>query len=343
MTRTKQTSETRLRAVSIALALATVLVPAVVGTGLAEAQTFTVLHSFTGYPDGEWPYAGLVQDAAGNLYGTTVWGGASDVGTVFKLAKTGEETVLHSFSGYPDGQYPFAGLVQDAAGSLYGTTEEGGAGAGTVFEVDKSGKETVLYSFTGTGGDGAYPWAGLTRDAKGNLYGTTDDGGAHGFGTVFELGKAGKEAVLYSFGGVYGEYPFAGLVRDAAGNLYGTTYEGGVYDYGTVFRLGKTGKETVLHSFDNNGSDGVSPLDGYLVVDAAGNLYGTTGYGGTSGYGTVFKLNKAGKETVLHSFTGGADGEGPSAGLVRDGKGNLYGTASWGGAYGYGTVFELTP
>jgi uncharacterized repeat protein (TIGR03803 family) len=197
----------------------------------------TVLYSFT-KTRGTYPYAGLVVDAAGNLYGTTVKGGASGHGTVFMLDKTGKETVLHSFSGVPDGAYPYAGLVRDAAGNLYGTTVNGGAhDYGTVFMLDKTGKETVLHSFTGTGGRGGNPYAGLIRDAAGNLYGTTSGGGHNGRGTVFKLDKAGKETVLHSF--LYGDgvSPRAGLVRDANGNLYGTTESGGPHCCGTVFEL----------------------------------------------------------------------------------------------------------
>ena len=344
MTGTEATSGTRLRAGSIALAVAIVLVPAVVGTKSAEAQTYKekVLYSFRGKADGRFPYAGLVRDAAGNLYGTTYQGGAYGLGTVFKLSKTGKKTVLHSFARTGgDGANPEAGLVRDAAGNLYGTTPYGGAsGYGTVFMLDTTGKETVLYSFTGTGGDGAEPLFGyLVRDAAGNLYGTTEGGGASGYGTVFMLDETGNETVLYSFTGTGGDgtEPAAGLVRDAAGNLYGTTKSGGASGYyGTVFMLDTTGKETVLHSFD--GSDGADPLAG-LVRDAAGNLYGTTNSG--DGYGTVFMLDETGKETVLHSFKRPSREGAYPFGLVRDAKGNLYGTTFEGGASGLGTVFML--
>ena len=268
---------------------------------------------------------------------------------MFKLDKTGKETVLYSFAGGSDGENPVAGLVWDAKGNLYGITSLGGAsGYGTVFKLDKAGKETVLHSFTGPAGDGAEPMAGLTRDAKGNLYGTTvyggsgtcKNGGLDGCGTVFKLDKTSKETVLYSFPGTEsdGTYPDAGLVPDAAGNLYDTTFGGGASGAGTVFKLDKTGKETVLYSFD--GADGANPVAG-LVWDAKGNLYGTT-YNGASGYGTVFKLEKTGKETVLHSFVG-TDGAHPYAGLVRDAKGKLYGTTYLGGSSDRGTVWKLTP
>ncbi len=306
----------------------------------------TVLYSFTGPPYGAYPQAGLVRDAQGNLYGTTYWGGVSNSGTVFKLDTSGNETVLHSFGeNSGDGTYPSAGLVRDAQGNLYGTTAFGGAygGSGTVFKVDPTGNETVLYSFTGTGGDGRVPYAGLVRDAQGNLYGATWGGGAYSDGTVFKLDTSGNETVLYSFTGPPdGAYPQAGLVRDAQGNLYGTTYRGGVSNSGTVFKLDTSGNETVLHSFTGP-PDGAYP-QADLVRDAQGNLYGTTYHGGVSDSGTVFKLDKKDEETVLYSFEFSNHGGGyPFAGLVRDAQGNLYGTAESWGPYYYGTVFKLTP
>ena len=352
---------------------------------LDTAGKEAVLYSFTATGgDGANPWAGLVPDAKGNLYGTTAGGGdlacnAPDgCGTVFKLDATGKETVLYGFTGSPDGAVPFAGLVLDAQGNLYGTTKDGGAyGSGTVFELNTTGKESVLYSFTGTGGDGAEPMAGLVQDAQGNLYGTTEDGGAYGFGTVFELNTTGKETVLYSFCSALncadGIVPWAGLVRDAQGNLYGTARFGGDLacgatgdGCGTVFKLDTTGNETVLHTFTGTGGDGAHPFVG-LVLDAQGNLYGTTFDGGDlscddggsqSGCGIVFKLETTGTETVLYSFTAtGGDGAYPLSGLVLDAKGNLYGGTAGGGDLacttgtigkgttlpGCGTVFKLTP
>jgi uncharacterized repeat protein (TIGR03803 family) len=348
------------RVAGAALALAIMLVPAFLATGSAHGQTYKekVLIQFSG-TNGWYPYAGLVQDAQGNLYGTTAGGGYYGTGNVFKLDTSGNETMLYSFNypGTGDGETPEAGLVLDAQGNLYGTTYQGGANfRGTVFKLDTSGNETLLYSFTGTGGDGAYPYAGLVLDAQGNLYGTTYYGGlgncndkvAVGCGVVFKLDTSGNETVLYSFTGTGGDgkYPYAGLVLDAQGNLYGTTYQGGANFGGTVFKLDTTGKETVLYSFGSTRGDGVGPGAG-LVLDAQGNLYGTTFQGGGtgcmgSGCGTVFKVDASGKETVLYSFTGtGGDGENPVAVLVRDAQGNLYGTTEYGGASYVGTVFEL--
>ncbi|MGH9431120.1 MAG: choice-of-anchor tandem repeat GloVer-containing protein [Terriglobia bacterium] len=338
----------RLWAVRGALVLLTALVPAVLATPSAHAQTYSVLHNFTGGTDGSGPEGALVLDSAGNLYGTTAGGGASGFGVVFKLSPTSTETVLHSFTGYPtDGNTPEAGLVRDAAGNLYGTTVNGGAfGDGVVFKLDPTGQETGLYSLDG-GRGGGDPEAALMRDAAGDLFGTTVIGGTGdtcyaGCGVVFRLSPGGRETVMHSFGNSLtdGAGPYAGLVRDGEGNLYGSASAGGTSGYGVVFKLDPTGKETVVYNFVGYPTDGADPTAG-LVPDTAGNLYGTTFSGGAFGYGAVFKLDTTGTETVLYSFTGGRDGAGPYAGLVRDPKGNLYGTATSGGASGYGVVFRL--
>jgi uncharacterized repeat protein (TIGR03803 family) len=312
---------------------------------VSPTGTETVLHSFTG-ADGQEPRADLIRDAAGNLYGTTARGGTFGNGVVFELTPTGTETVLYSFTGGADGGGPLAGLVRDAAGNLYGTTSGGGAESsrGVVFKVSPTGTETVLHSFAGHSTDGADPQAGLVRDSAGNLYGTTFYGGAADGGTVFKLSSCGSGfKVLYSFtGDTDGENPVAGLIQDAGGNLYGTTFNGGAYGYGVVFKLSPTGSETVLYTFTEG--NGGSPVSG-LLQDAAGNLYGTTTGLRASGEntGVVFKLSPSGTETVLHSFTGGADGGQPTAGLIQDPAGNLYSTTSAGGASGDGVVFRLTP
>jgi len=331
------------------------VIVACVSTALsAHAQTFRPLYTFTGGADGGSPVGGLIRDTNGNLYGTTCCDGTYGVGTVFMLDNSGRETVLYSFTGGADGNQPYASLIRDAEGNLYGTTYwggtttacNGGTGCGVVFKLDTSGNETVLHAFTGNGGDGANPYDGLVQDAKGNLYGTTVSGGlssacSGGCGVVFAVNTAGKERVLHSFGGgTDGVAPYAGLVLDAKGNLYGTTQYGGNSGAGTVFMLDQTRKERVLYSF-SGGTDGRLPLLGYLVRDAYGNLYGTTQFGGTYGAGTVFKLDNAHTETVLYSFSGGTDGAYPYAGLVRDAAGNLYGTTNQGGASGYGTVFKV--
>jgi uncharacterized repeat protein (TIGR03803 family) len=323
-----------------------------------ETVLYSFCHNQSTCTDGQWPYAGVVGDAQGNLYGTTGAGGAYGEGVVFKLSKTGVETVLHSFGKGKDGAFPLAGVIGDAQGNLYGTTRGGGdfecgqGGCGVVFKLGKTGKEAV-YNFTG-GTDGAQPFAGVIRDAQGNLYGTAAAGGAHGDGVVFKLSKTGVETTLYSFsGGTDGIQPEGGVITDGSGNFYGTTYYGGDYDAGTVFKLSNTGTETVLYTFTGK-ADGGGPVAG-VILDAKGNLYGTT-YGGgdindCAGYGcgVVFKLDTSGTETVLYSFTGGTDGGDPDAGVTQDANGNLCGTTYQGGdlscgfGLGCGVVFELTP
>jgi len=306
------------------------------------AQTYTVLHSFTGGSDGSQSYGVLTPDSAGNFYGVTGHGG-SGYGVVFKLDSSGNETVLHSFSGGSDGANPWHGVIRDSTGNLYGTTIYGGSsGCGVVFKLDPSGNESVLHSFTG-GSDGCFDYAGLTMDSAGSLYGTTIQGGSSGNGVVYKLDSSGNFSVLYSFtGGSDGAGgDGAGVIIDSAGSLYGTTRFGGSSGNGVVFKLDASGNETVLHSF-TGGNDGAQP-DADLVMDSSGNLYSTTISGGSSNYGTVFKLDPSGHETVLYSFTGGSDGAVPYAGVILDSAGNLYGSTYQGGSSGNGTVFKLDP
>jgi uncharacterized repeat protein (TIGR03803 family) len=312
----------------------------------AHAQTFTVLYTFTETTQGEQPDAGLIADSAGNLYGTTQYGGkAGGFGTIFKLDTSGNETVLYSFSGTPDGEDPYAGLAADGAGNLYGSTLYGGTngGFGTLFRLSKTGKLNILHSFA-SDPDGADPYGTLVGDREGNGYGTTRFGGAGGgYGTVFRLGPNGKLTLVHSFSGTPdGEDPEAGLIIDAAGNLYGTTvYGGNAGGFGTVFKVNhNTGALTLLHSFAGT-PDGENPYAG-LAVDSTGNGYGTTKYGGTEGgYGTVFKIDRTGKFSLLHSFAGNPDGVNPLGAVTVDQQGNVYGTTYYGGTYGYGTVFKI--
>ena len=307
---------------------------------LDAAGQETALYSFTGGADGGQPFASVVRDSAGNLYGTTVNGGTADAGVVYELDPTGQETVLYNFTGGADGASPYAGVIRDAAGNLYGTTTAGGTGAGVVYKLDTANHETVLYTFTG-GADGKGPYAGVVLDSTGNLYGTTYYGGT-GAGIAYKVDTAGHETVLHTFtGGTDGGNPFAGVIRDSAGNLRGTTYFGGTGGAGVVYKLDPTGQETVLYSF-TGGADGGFPYAG-VIRDPAGNLYGTTDLGGTASAGAVYKLDTAGQETVLYSFTGAADGSRPYAGVIRDSAGNLYGTTSVGGPSGVGVIFRLTP
>jgi uncharacterized repeat protein (TIGR03803 family) len=381
---------------------------ATLSTPIANGQTFATLYSFKGGTDGEIPRAGLIQER-GTLYGTTVYGGTSGQGTVFKVdLTTGAETVLYSFLGGSDAREPGAATLIYNNGTLYGTTGGGGGtgcgggGCGAVFKVNSStGKEKVLYGFTG-GADGENPAAGvvyvggsiygttyqggasldgtvfeLTLPAgqtkwtetvlhsftggsdgvspneliyhRGTLYGTTYGGGANNFGTVFKIPvSSGVKTVLHSFNPVTfvdGGYPQGGLM-DVGGILYGTTPFGGVDIDGVVYSINAaTGTENTLHGF-TGGVDGESPQAGVIYV--AGSLYGTTPEGGGtacggSGCGTVFKVDvKTGAKTVIYSFTGFADGSGPSTGLIYK-SGAFYGTTSNGGTSGLGSVYKLTP
>src|ERR1039457_2108774 len=305
---------------------------AVIGIAPGQAPASEiVLHSFGCPPKGANPYAGLIRESAGNLYGTAANGGAVNKGVVFKRASSGHQTVLYSFTGGADGGYPYAGVIRDSAGNLYGTTYYGGgANAGVVYKLDTTGHETVLYSFT-AGADGGNPYAGVIRDSAGNLYGTTYYGGTANAGVVYKLDSTGQETVLYTFTAwPDGAYPQAGVIRDSAGNLYGTTYQGGTGGAGTVYEVDTTGHEVVLYSFPAEASGGF-PHAG-VIRDSAGNLYGTTYFRGRANAGVVYKLDTTGNETVLYSFTGGADGGAPYAGVIRDPAGNLYGTTYYGGA-----------
>jgi uncharacterized repeat protein (TIGR03803 family) len=318
----------------------------------------TVLHTFSGgYDDGTWPYAGVIRDSTGDLFGTASSGGPYTFGMVYKLDPNGNETILHWFN-YTDGGLPAAGLIQDTAGNLYGTTFWGGTQKnGTIFKLDIAGNYVVLHNFTGA--DGSEPAAALFMDSSGNLYGTTTSGGLPnvadrpGAGVVFKLDPTGKETVLHNFNRVDGSYPQAGVVRDSAGNLYGATLGGGssACGCGLVFKIDRSGKFEILHQF--NGVDGSTP-GATLLLTPSGDLYGTTVRGGSYNSGVIFKINSAGNETVLYNFVGDyfgglgcgsarcADGAGPASLLIRDAAGNLYGNTATGGLFGFGVVYELT-
>jgi len=324
-------------------------------TGVCEAGAkYRVVYAFDDQngSDGADPYASLIADKTGNLYGTTSVGGANGQGTVFEIAPDGTETVLYSFNdnSQNDGADPDGALVRDRKGNLYGTTNVGGAGGtGTVFKLAPDGTETVLHSFVDNGGsDGARPYAGLTQGASGMFYGTTTVGGAHGQGTVFVITAKGKETVVYSFNDNAendGADPYGPLIMDNAGNLYGTTSVGGAHGQGTVFKIAADGTESVLYSFnDNSENDGADPYAG-LIMDKSGNLYGTTTVGGAHGQGTVFKVAPDGTETLLYSFNdnNANDGADPYGNLLADSAGNLYGTTEVGGTDGGGTIFRLAP
>jgi uncharacterized repeat protein (TIGR03803 family) len=340
-----------------AFVLAVLLALVLIAVPSANAQTFTVLHEFTGAGDGSEPTAGVFVDATGNVYGVTNRGGSFNYGTLFRLDTTNKESLLHNFLG-GEGLFPTGSVIRDLAGNLYGVTGGGGTpegggcahGCGTVYKRDATGNQTVLYAFTGTT-DGGVPNGALIRDGAGNLYGSAANGGlqacyvSFGCGVIFKLDAANHETVLYRFtDGTDGKMP-DGMIADAAGNLYGTTYDGGSYGIGCVYKLDTTGTFTVLYSFPGGANS--SDPNGHLVMDGAGNLYGTTNSAFNSqGFGIVFKLDTTGNLTVLYDFTVAADGEYPNS-LVMDPAGNLYGVTMGGGTgsgcyYGScGTVFKL--
>jgi len=351
-------STPQLRLLSTALAAALALFTALFATAGAHAQTFTLLGSFGG-ADGAFPNAGLVRDAAGNLYGAAKYGGNLNCdeelggGAAFGLNPGGTPILAYEFNhDAAPGCDPSSGVILDPEGNLYGTTYYS-----TIYKIDSTGQAALLFQFLGVP-DGSLPSGGLLRDAQGNLYGTTQSGGLAacayntGCGTIFKLYASGHESVLYRFtGGVDGAYPQSNLVQDAAGNLYGTAYNGGggpcANGCGTIFKLDPSGKLTVLHTFQGR-TDGSNPGTG-LILDSANNLYGVTANGGDltcpggggRGCGTVFKLNASGRKTVLYMFLGGTDGAHPAPGLARDSAGNLYGATEVGGDYKAGTVYKL--
>lgn len=326
-----------------------------------------VVYSFSGGLDGGDPATALTFDASGNAYGTTVTGGASQCGTVFKLTPSGggqfTESVLFSFDCSGSGKNPYGGVTLDGKGNLYGTTVAGGSGGfcsgdgcGVVYMLSPSGNswvETVMYNFTG-GDDGFGPGGAIISDGNGNFYGTTPDGGTGGVGVVYEIspvrGGGWKETVLHPFtGGNDGSVGSLGsLLLAKDGNIYGVSELGGAFGAGTVFQLspgqGGTWNFTTVYAFKGT-PDAAFPYGG-LIADGNGNLYGTTYFGGKMGAGTIFELDRSTrKEHVLYSFKGGTDGSNSTATLVFDKAGNLFGTTSMGGNPGCdcGTVFELSP
>jgi len=314
---------------------------------IAATGRESVVYSFAGGTDGSHPVAGLFRDAkTGNLYGTTVYGGATNNGTVFVFnPATGIETVLYSFKGgATDGANPYSSVVK-AGTSIFGTTFSGGQfGYGTVFKVTTGGKETILRHFNSAFPtlDGSHPYAGMIL-RKGILYGTTTLGGDQNLGTVFSISKTGAYALLYSFKGGTddGQNPYGGVVFDATGNIFGTTYDGGINNAGTVYEIAVVGGETVLHHFGRNSGDGTNPYA--TLLRYKGNFYGTTVQGGSSNGGTVFKITPAGTESLLHSMTGGSDGFNPYSVLLLGVDKAFYSTTYVGGTSSLGTVFKVVP
>ena len=332
----------------------------------ASGWVFSTQYTFQGGNDGGSPYAEVTMGPGGSPYSTTL-----APGTVFKLTPPTQasrsdswaETVLHSFGGGIEGGAPYAGVVFDQAGNLYGTTSAGGGtgcggfGCGTVYKLTPSNgswTESVVHAFSGPDGAGPARDLVLVFDNAGNIYGLTEQGGAYGYGAVFQLTPSGSEwteKVLYSFtGGFDGGYPHGGVIFDRSSNLYGST-SGGL-NSGTVFQLSPSGNSwtfKLLYTFG-----GYSGPEAGLVMDAAGALYGTTAGGGTScpgnqyGCGTVFKLTPGAQGWTyisLHEFAG-SDGKYPYSTVVFDAHGNLYGTTANGGTHcgsdGCDVVWEIT-
>jgi len=357
------------RASIFALELAMMFVLTVVATQSAQAQIFTSLHAFSGH-DGQQPLAGVSIDRAGNLYGTTTYGGSAGFGTVFKLTRKNSSWILiplYSFRGGTDGAFPGSRVVIGADGALYGTTAQGGssgcynAGCGTVYNLRPAASvcttalcpwtESVLYRFPDfNGGDGADPVGALTFDQAGNLYGVTAAGGSSCCnGVVYKMTHSNggwTESIIYSFQASGGTVPAGGVIFDRVGNLYGTTNQGGGYGFGTIYQLtpsGSSWQETVLHSFQN-ASDGSYSAD--LIFDGSGNLYGATFDGGSDGGGSVYQLTPShGNWTfnLLYGFTGDGAGGQSGGSLALDAAGNLYGATLYGGDDDAGTVFKLSP
>jgi uncharacterized repeat protein (TIGR03803 family) len=325
----------------------------------AQAQTFSVLHTFTG-SDGAFPYSGVTIDAAGHLYGTTSRGGSTQNGVAYELKHAGSgwtESILHNFGSGSDGIVPYAAPVVGPSGILYGTASIGGSGNGVVYSLQPPPTvcttvtcpwtERLLWTFQGA--DGSLPaYGALTFDQSGNGYGTTQYGGSSNNGTVYEVSRQGQqwiETLLYSFGTgqTDGTWPLHNVVFDRVGNLYGTTYQGGTNGGGAVFELSPSGSgwtEQIIANFPA----GSAPQAG-LIIDSAGNLYGATDGVGTSS-AEVFELSPSGNGwtlSTLHSFTTNRFDFGPVGNLVMDHSGNLYGATYSLGSHSEGNIFELTP
>ncbi len=305
----------------------------------------------------------LIIDSAGNLYGTSIGNGTHRRGTVYQVSPGGTLSVLYNFTGAPDGAGPASSLFRDAAGNLYGTTQEGGRraacgpspqGCGTVYELTPAGEEKILYRFSGLS-DGALPQMSVAVDSAGNIYGTTGNeiqpGGDGGNGDVYKIDTTGTFSVLHSFCATDpncgdGQYPVSGPILDASGNLYGSTASGGLYDSGTIYQIDSAGVETVLYSFANEYE---SLLSGNLNRDAQGDFYGVADayvFNTTDG-GYVFKVTPSGTGTKPYSFCvtppGCMAGDEPVGPIQIDNAGNLFGVVTQGGANGAGGVFEVTP
>lgn len=343
--------------VAFALMLTALLAPP------AQAQTYTVLYTFTGGTDGGWPYSGVILDGSGNLYGTTesrgnnnACGAFDGCGVVYKLDPSGNETVLHTFQGTGDGREPqWGNLFRDKAGNLMDTTLLGGIathygdlGLGVIYQLSANGEETIVHRFAGPPNDGEEPQSGLIEAEDGTFYGTTTTGGSGPYGdcgTVYKMSQSGQITILHNFLGGDGCQPTGGLVMDSSGNMYGTTATGAA-GYGTVYKITPAGELTTLHNFTNQ-PDGANPIC-TLTIDKAGNLYGATGGGGNpkcttenQGCGVVFEIDNKGEEHILHSFLASEGGDPYAAPTVDEATGSLYGVTSGRAAYNWGSIYKI--
>jgi uncharacterized repeat protein (TIGR03803 family) len=338
---------------------------AILASGPRAAAAGKVIYSFAGDEDGEYTDTDLVIDSAGSLYGSSVLGGEFGGGTVFRLTQSGRSwihTVLYSFTGGADGGEPYKGVTLDAQGNIYGTAVTGGTGfceggCGVAYKLTNSGgtwSQTVIHSFSG-GDDGSGPGAGLTIDNQGNLYGMAPTGGAYGLGVIYRLhpDASGNWSfkVIHTFtGGTDGATGSAGRLLLHAGHLYGVATAGGANGKGVAFDLtpSQAAEWNLRTIYAFRGQPDAGFPYGGLLLDASGNLYGTTYYDGANNLGSVYQLSPTAggrwTETVLYSFRGGGDGQNSISNLVSDAAGNLYGTTSEGGAgCSCGTIFKLAP
>jgi uncharacterized repeat protein (TIGR03803 family) len=334
----KTSSRCRFTLTLLVLAIVVVTVP-------AQAQTFSVLHDFLGNNSGDGcnpSYSSIVaQGRDGNMYSTTVNGGTSNLGAVFKITPAGKLTVIYNFPDENHGWYAYGGLTLGTDGNFYGTTLNyglpEGSTFGSVFKITPGGILTYLYIFTG-GSDGRYPTAAPIQGTDGNWYGTTQ-GDFHNPGSLYKLTSSGKFTTLHQFGTQQSEFPKDPVVQATDGNFYGTTALGGTNIQGNVFRITPSGKYTVLYQFD--GTHGAGPYSP-VIQSTDGNFYGTTTAGGSKSGGVAFKLTPTGKLTVLNNFVQGTGPSVPYGGLVQATDGYFYGTTSQGGTKNDGTIFRIS-
>jgi uncharacterized repeat protein (TIGR03803 family) len=316
----------------------TVVLLGMILTTASPAQTFTDFFDFNGTNGGGTHYAVLAQGRDGQLYGTTAWGGANNLGVVFRINTAGIESVLYNFDG-THGWAPTGGLTLASDGNFYGTTQVGGSNdLGVLFRITPSGTLTVLYNF-GNGGNDIYPDSPPIQASDGNFYGTTQ---GDQYGEVYKYAKDGTFTVLHTFVGTDGQSVIAPLIQAADGNLYGTTFEGGTYGWGTVFKMNTSGTILAQYSFDSPTTGGY--LAWPVIMASNGNFYGTTSLYGGNGYtGSVFRLSKEFAYTLLYTEPNNSTQviSELQSGVVQATDGNLYAVGQAGGTNEYGGIFKV--